>query len=556
MAVFTYCYGLYKDCGGTPQEFSAAVFSTCGSSQTPTIKPSPSVTASPTTSSQTLKTPTPTSETSAKPITTTSTTTPTTTTTTTTPTQTTPVTVPISSKSTSSSITTVEPTTVTISNIPNSTTPRSTSSTTSETSTSTSQTPSASTPTYVTVPTKATSSPTTSSTTSQSTSTSISISYVTPSYTSVAPSTTFSSLASSTHTPLPQYTGSGGLLRGYCATPLFTVIPGPTADIYVGVVGCVNGKDDCCPFAVTSTHAPTDSSTTAISTTITLGGVSTATSTTLANIGQNQAFPTASSPQAATLDHCPDDYQTVINYCCPSNYQLFSTQLGGQTPCYSTVFPYLTPPPLPQPTGSGLFAPRPTSAVVNVVYAMAYPVKTTAPGLSTAAKAGVGAGASAVGLLIFVAIAAFFWHRKSKKQYSAPDFTMSNPPSPIQVQDTRRPTIPDMTYQHYNIEAGYNPALHRQPHTENQSFHRPIPQRVPLGPRPLPASQVSHSAAGSVDLGPDRNSMQRNYTAIPVEYGLPPEELAGVDVQERQELHHQSWEAPELYGSSSNTSRY
>lgn len=107
-------------------------------------------------------------------------------------------------------------------------------------------------------------------------------------------------------------------MRGYCATPLFTVIPGPTADIYVGVVGCVNGKDDCCPFAVASTHGVADSSTTAISATITLGGVSTAASTTLANIGQNQAFPTADSPQAAILDHCPDDYQTVVNYCCPS----------------------------------------------------------------------------------------------------------------------------------------------------------------------------------------------------------------------------------------------
>lgn len=236
------------------------------------------------------------------------------------------------------------------------------------------------------------------------------------------------------------------------------------------------------------------------------------------------------------------------------NYQLFSTQLGGQTPCYSTVFPYLTPPPLPQPTGSGLFAPKPTSAVVNVIYAMAYPVKTAAPGLSTAAKAGVGAGASAVGLLIFVAIAAFLWRRKSKKRYPSPDFTMSNPASPIQVQDTRRPTIPDMTYQHYNIEGGYNPIPPRQ--TENQFFHRPIPQRVPLGPRPPPSSQVSHSTAGSAELGPDRNSVQRNYTAVPVGYGFPPEELAGGDVQERQELHHQSWEAPELYGSSSNTSRY
>jgi len=140
-------------------------------------------------------------------------------------------------------------------------------------------------------------------------------------------------LSTSTYSPLPLYTGSGDLLRGYCTTPFFTLIPGPTADLYIGVVGCVNGKDDCCPFSVASTHATTTAETTAETVTITgtvtteffmtitLGATSPtfiSTPGTVANIGQNQAFPTPSQASEATLNNCPDDYQTVSSVCCPS----------------------------------------------------------------------------------------------------------------------------------------------------------------------------------------------------------------------------------------------
>lgn len=195
-------------------------------------------------------------------------------------------------------------------------------------------------------------------------------------------------LSTSTYSPLPPYTGSGDLLRGYCTTPFFTLIPGPTADLYIGVVGCVNGKDDCCPFSVASTHATTPAETTADTVTITgtvttetfvtitLGATSPnfiSTSGTVANIGQNQAFPTPSQASEATLNYCPDDYQTVSSVCCPSNYLLWTTILGGQTPCFSTVSNFLTPPPLPAPTTTSTVSPLPTSTIINVVYAMAYP---------------------------------------------------------------------------------------------------------------------------------------------------------------------------------------
>ncbi|KAF2792591.1 hypothetical protein K505DRAFT_307414, partial [Melanomma pulvis-pyrius CBS 109.77] len=111
------------------------------------------------------------------------------------------------------------------------------------------------------------------------------------------------------------WTGSGKLLQGYCAQPDYTILDGPTA-YWAPVLGCVNDKSDCCPFNV-----PVQTS----------GG---------ANIA---GFPSA----VASLDRCPDDYHSIGNGCCPSNYLLWSTAFAGQTPCYSTLLAAITPPPIP-----------------------------------------------------------------------------------------------------------------------------------------------------------------------------------------------------------------
>jgi hypothetical protein len=83
---------------------------------------------------------------------------------------------------------------------------------------------------------------------------------------------------------------------------------------------------------VASTHATTTAETAAETVTITgtvttesfvtitLGATSPtfiSTSGTVANIGQNQAFPTPNQGSEATLNHCPDDYQTISSVCCP-----------------------------------------------------------------------------------------------------------------------------------------------------------------------------------------------------------------------------------------------
>ncbi|KAI9803560.1 MAG: hypothetical protein M1825_001903 [Sarcosagium campestre] len=98
--------------------------------------------------------------------------------------------------------------------------------------------------------------------------------------------------------------------------------------------------------------------------------------------------------------------------------------IGGATPCFMTFPNALTPPPIPLGAGdsapasaSGEATPttKPTSAVVNVAYAIHYPV-TSAGGskLSVGAKAGIGAGAGLVALVIAAVL--IYLIRKSRRR--------------------------------------------------------------------------------------------------------------------------------------------
>jgi hypothetical protein len=63
---------------------------------------------------------------------------------------------------------------------------------------------------------------------------------------------------------------------------------------------------------------------------------------------------------------------------------------------------------------------KPTSAIVNIVYAIQYPVQPTVPGLSTGAKAGIGAGAGISGIAIVALSLLLLWRtRKHKKDKAA-----------------------------------------------------------------------------------------------------------------------------------------
>jgi hypothetical protein len=63
---------------------------------------------------------------------------------------------------------------------------------------------------------------------------------------------------------------------------------------------------------------------------------------------------------------------------------------------------------------------KPTSAIINVVFAFQYPVQPAAPGLSTGAQAGIGAGAGVAGIAIIALSILLVWRtRKHKKALAA-----------------------------------------------------------------------------------------------------------------------------------------
>lgn len=133
------------------------------------------------------------------------------------------------------------------------------------------------------------------------------------------PITTGPPTAPSPHTAVPTYSNTGDLLQGYCNTPEYVLLDGPTA-LWAPALGCVGDKTDCCPYAVKSTASIA---------TITVVSTSTVT-VSVDPSGANspyvgvQAYPTPASSNLATLAHCPDDYVSISGGCCPSSVIQFT----------------------------------------------------------------------------------------------------------------------------------------------------------------------------------------------------------------------------------------
>jgi hypothetical protein len=109
--------------------------------------------------------------------------------------------------------------------------------------------------------------------------------------------------------------------------------------------------------------------------------------------------------------------------------------MGGLTPCYSSLLSTRSPPSLPELTNlnpeslitatstniststtSTSTSKKPTSAIVNIVYAMPYPAKKHLPGLAQGTKIGISVGSSVAGLVIgLLAILLLLGSRKRKK---------------------------------------------------------------------------------------------------------------------------------------------
>ncbi|KAF2679254.1 hypothetical protein K458DRAFT_490729 [Lentithecium fluviatile CBS 122367] len=257
---------------------------------------------------------------------------------------------------------------------------------------------------------------------------------------------------SPTHAPVPQYIGSTAkLLQGYCTEPAYTILDGPTA-IWMPVVGCISSRTDCCPTPTTDGGAA-DPTRTGQSGGSGGGGSGGGGSGGGGSGGSGVAggaqFPRSMLPSQGALTGCPQDYHTVGGTaCCPSSYWLWSTSLGGQIPCYSSLAKNLDAPPIPDTlvdggrlttatiTGSdGVGTPtttipkltmsqKPTLAILNIAYSMQYPlVEEPKPALSKPAKIGVGVGGSLAGValvaLLWFVIRKFLAHKRTKGELSA-----------------------------------------------------------------------------------------------------------------------------------------
>ncbi|CAK7214823.1 hypothetical protein SCUCBS95973_002264 [Sporothrix curviconia] len=212
-----------------------------------------------------------------------------------------------------------------------------------------------------------------------------------------------------TYTPLFQSTGS--LLQDECASTQFTLLEDVSTVYWAAYIGCASNQPQCCPWTAASEFFPatvTGNTTVTVTSTLTAG----ATAATGSNVALN-AFPAPANQDQGVLKHCASDYYSISGQCCPSNYWPFTRDLGGQTPCYSslpmvTEAPTLTEGLIGQPTDTQ----KPTSAVINVVWAMSYPVASKG-GLSKGAVAGV--SVAAVVVVAALAALSFFLFRARRK---------------------------------------------------------------------------------------------------------------------------------------------
>ncbi|GAB1319885.1 hypothetical protein MFIFM68171_10095 [Madurella fahalii] len=243
----------------------------------------------------------------------------------------------------------------------------------------------------------------------------------------------------------PSFSDGGELLTADCKSTSYTLVDGGDMVYYVAFIGCNADRPQCCPWDVSIETLPSESD-----------GKG---NRVAAEPGQ---FPIPADAAKGNLARCPRDYYSVSGQCCPNGYYKFTRRVAYQTPCFSSLAEKATPPAITaglaaNPTDSSL----PTSAVVNVAWAMGY--NTTgdpSPPLSQGATIGIGVGAGILGISLGV-LAAFFimrWRRNKKSAVAAERLQQT-----VQLEPHQ-----GMTYHH-----GYH---------------------APLGSPPLPSSNLGPPA--------------------------------------------------------------
>ncbi|KAL8296273.1 hypothetical protein RB600_001653 [Gaeumannomyces tritici] len=191
-------------------------------------------------------------------------------------------------------------------------------------------------------------------------------------------------------TSKPTYSGTGPLLTGTCASPSYTLVNAGVTAYWAGYVGCTNDRPECCPWPAA------DAVYSAVYLGQGAGGIK---------------YPWPEDGARTTLPHCPDDYYSVSGSCCPKGFSPFTSALGGQTPCWSSVGHVTS-----APSQVGKIGGQPTPAAATTIWAVQYPVASKPPQparrvLSAGSIAGIIIGILAI-LFCLVLVWFFVWRKR------------------------------------------------------------------------------------------------------------------------------------------------
>ncbi|KAM7186556.1 hypothetical protein V8F33_011760 [Rhypophila sp. PSN 637] len=285
----------------------------------------------------------------------------------------------------------------------------------------------------------------------------------------------------------PKYSGSGQLLAGACSASTDYTLVNAGATVYAaGVVGCNGNRPECCPWKVGEMGSA--------------GGAAPAGGT--EDQSKNRVgvdFPQPEDNAQAVLAGCAQDYYSVSGGCCPVGYWPFTAAVGGQTPCYSEVNRMTVGTvTVGAEDEKAKDTSKPTSAVVNIVWSMRYQVEdTSSGGLSTGAKAGIGAGVGIVAIALIGLGAWFFWRRrKSKKQSGEKPTTAAVAAAAVPPQaDPLPPKQPEQVIQqqHMMPQQGYFPPGQLAPGQLPPGQYPPGTVFMPTPGAPLPSDQMSYA---------------------------------------------------------------
>ncbi|KAK4660658.1 hypothetical protein QC762_121010 [Podospora pseudocomata] len=300
----------------------------------------------------------------------------------------------------------------------------------------------------------------------------------------------------------PKFQGTGALLKDECGQASFTLVDAGNTAYYAGFLGCIKDRPDCCPW-------PVETATAAV-----VSAVAGSNAAELEKLGFDYPIPV--DAKQARLQTCAEDYYSVDGGCCPNGFVPFTSAVGGQTPCWSSIKAGTTrPPTLTVERGKETKTDRETSAVVNIVWSMRYPVvEQSSGGLSVAAKAGIGAGAGVAAILIGGLAFCLWRQRKKNKQLEA-----RQPADPNSAAAAAAQTVPQQQMAQTQPQPG-------QPQQFPNGQFQPMPgqqqQQPPQGQYPPPAqfqnghpSPNQYIAAGAIPPGtdPSRHSVNTSISS-------------------------------------------